>query len=264
MDRSLQAQVDSYLPYLQGLIHRGRAIRDRLAADPSSESALASNRLWQQDCAMAVSQLSGGSKVHWLARAYGEAFLMRSTAGRAVETVAPADIASRIIEVIEQAVESLSQMRDGQVTSQGTPPAGHRFDFVHNPELRPIVEQAYSDGRSSLEQGRFGPALFAFCGVLEAIVTDALEHKGLSALAAEAEVPADKIAGWSFDTRLEVAEKVGLIRGGCARLPPIARRYRDLSEAGREDGSHVTVSEQEARQAGQVLRVVMRDLDPGR
>jgi hypothetical protein len=94
-------------------------------------------------------------------------------------------------------------------------------------------------------------------------VTDALEHKGLSALAASG-TPAGKIADWSFDTRLAVAEKAGLIRGGCARLPAAARTYRDLTTADSESDPEATVSERDARQAGQVLRVVMRDLDPGR
>ena len=74
--------------------------------------------------------------------------------------------------------------------------------------------------------------------------------------------PAGKISDWPFETRLAVAESAGIIRGGCARLPEIARRYRDLAE---DDGRlQVTVSEGEARRAMQVLHVVMRDLDPGR
>jgi hypothetical protein len=94
-------------------------------------------------------------------------------------------------------------------------------------------------------------------------LTDALEHRRLTALAA-ADIPAGTIADWSFEARLAVAERLGLIRGGCARLPPVARQYRDLTNADGEWIPSVTVSEREARQAGQVLHVVMRDLDPGR
>ncbi|MGC2535592.1 MAG: hypothetical protein WA350_02365, partial [Candidatus Sulfotelmatobacter sp.] len=106
-------------------------------------------------------------------------------------------------------------------------------------------------------------ALLTSCGILEAIVTDALEHRGLSALAASG-APAGKIADWSFETRLAVAERAGLIRSGCARLPAAARTYRDYTDGG--DGSELkaTVTDRDARQAGQVLHVVMRDLDPGR
>ena len=107
----------------------------------------------------------------------------------------------------------------------------------------------------------YGVALINSCGILEAIVTDALEHKGLAALAA-AGVPAGKIADWSFDDRLAVAERAGIIRGGCARLPEIARRYREITDA--DGNSQLTVTEHDARRTTQVLHVVMRDLDPGR
>jgi hypothetical protein len=124
------------------------------------------------------------------------------------------------------------------------------------------VEQAYADSRRALEQKEYDVALRTSCGVLEAIVTDALEHKGLHALASVG-APAGEISGWSFETRLAVAEKAGLIRGGCARLPAIARTYRDNSHGGESD-LRETVSENDARRAGQVLNVVIRDLDPGR
>jgi hypothetical protein len=260
MDLSLQTQIETYLSHLDSLIRRGRQVRDTLATDPSNRSAIAATRVWQQDCGVTVNQLSGGSKAHWLARSFSEAFLMRSATGHAVEGAAPAEIARRLLDVLEQAVTSLSGMDDGQVNSASSETAPPRqFEFVHNPQLRPVVEQAYTDSRRALEQGNYDLALRTSCGILEAIVTDALEHKGLSALAASG-APAGKIADWSFETRLAVAEKTGLIRGGCARLPAVARTYRDHDES----GPQVTVSERDGRLAGQVLHVVMRDLNPGR
>jgi hypothetical protein len=89
--------------------------------------------------------------------------------------------------------------------------------------------------------------------VLEAILTDALEHAN-----------AGKVRDWSFETRIAAAEQQGLIRGACARLPPTARTYRELANAAGHVRPDVTISEREARLAGQVLQVVMRDLDPGR
>jgi hypothetical protein len=136
-----------------------------------------------------------------------------------------------------------------------------------------VLEQAYIDSRRALEEGNYDLALRTSCGILEAIVTDALEHKGLSALAAsrapaaqlaEGKIAEGKIADWSFETRLAVAERAGLIRSGCARLPAVARTYRDYTDAGGGPGPKSTVSERDARVAGQVLHVVMRDLDPGR
>jgi hypothetical protein len=264
MDESLRAQIETYRSRLDDLIRRGCQVRDTLTVDPSNHSAITATRVWQEDCGATVNELSGGSKAHWLARSFSEAFLMRSAAGRAVEEAAPAEIVKRLLEVLEQAVDSLSRMNGGAVipaSSEAPPP--RRFDFVHNPELRPVVEQAYTDSRRALEQGDYDLALRTSCGILEAIVTDALEHNERNTLAASG-TPAGKVADWSFEARLDVAERRGLIRGGCARLPAVARRYRDLSNADGESGLKATVSERDARVAGQVLLVVMRDLDPGR
>jgi hypothetical protein len=263
MDESLRAQIDSNLSHLDGLIRRGRKLRETLAEDPSDKSALVANRAWQQDCGVAINQLSGGSKAHWLARLFSEAFLLRTTSGQVIEAVAPAEIVERLVGVLDQAVISLSQMGEGQSgsASPSAAPLPRRFEFVHNIQLRPVVEQAYTDSRDALEQGKYDAALINSCVILEAIVTDALEHKGLDALSA-AGVPAGKIADWSFNDRLAVAERSGLIRGGCARLPDVARRYRDL--AGPDGRLEATITEGEARRALQVLHVVMRDLDPGR
>jgi hypothetical protein len=260
MDESLRAQINTYLSHLDGLIRRGIQLRDTLGSDPFNEAAIAATRGWQEDCGVTINQLSGGSKAHWLARSFSEAFLMRSSGGRAAEGAAPSDIVKRLLDVLEQAVASLSRTDEGAVISASTEaPPPHRFDFVYNAELRPVVEQAYIDSRRALEQADYELALRTSCGILEAIVTDALEHKGLSALAASG-APTGNVADWSFEARLAAAEKAGLIRGGSARLPGVARTYREPDES----GAKPTISERDARLAGQVLRVLMRDLDPGR
>jgi hypothetical protein len=301
MDLSLQTQIETYLSHLDGLMRRGRQLRDALAADRSNPScsnparsnseSIAATRAWQEDCGVTINQLSGGSKAHWLARSFSAAFLIRSASGHAVEGAEPTEIVTRLLDVLEQAVATLSGMDSGigpSVSGYSPAPAEapppHRFDFVHNPELRPVVEQAYIDSRRALEQEDYDRALRTSCGILEAIVTDALEHARLAARAvsgAPPELPEGKIeegkteavkteagkiaeakiADWSFETRLAVAEKAGLIRSGCARLPAAARTYRDHTDAG---GAKTMVSERDARVAGQVLHVVMRDLDPGR
>jgi hypothetical protein len=259
MEQSLQAQIDIYLSHLNGLIARGRQLREALAMNPADNSVMAATRAWQEDCGTTINQLSGGSKAHWLARAFSQSFLMRSAAGDAVEGAAPHEIVKRLLDVLEQAITSLSAEDNAPIISsspQGPPP--RRFEFVHDAEIRPVIEQAYIDSRRAFEQGHYDEALRTSCGILEAIVTDALEQKGQSHLAASG-APSGKIADWSFETRLAVAEREGLIRGGCARLPQAARTYRDHSETG-----VAAVSERDARQTGQVLHVIMRDLDPGR
>ncbi len=268
MDDSLRAQIETYLSHLDRLTRRGRQLRDKLAAHPTNQLVIAETRAWQEACGVTINQLSGGSKAHWLARSFSQGFLMRSTDGRAVAGAAPAEIVTRLLDVLEQAVASLSGNDEGPVISaSSSQPPPRRFEFVHNAELRPVAEQAYIDSRRALEQEDYDLALRTFCGILEAIVTDALEHKGVSALIASG-APAGKIADWSFETRLTVAERAGLIRGGCARLPAVARAYRDHADsegdAERKSRPKADVSERDARLAGQVLNVVMRDLDPGR
>jgi hypothetical protein len=270
IDESLRTQIETYVTHLNGLIRRGREVREKLADDPSNPASMAATRAWQEDCGVAINQLSGGSKSHWLARSFSGAFLMRSADGRAAEGAPPTEIVNRLIDVLEQAVSTLSGMEDGAGVSEYSPssassnaPAPRRFEFVHNSDIRPVLEQAYTDSRLALEQKDYDTAMRTSCGILEAIVTDALEHKGQSALAASG-APAGKIGDWPFDTRLAVAERAALIRGGCARLPPLARTYRDQTDAAGESGPKTTVSESDARRAGQVLKVIMRDLDPGR
>ena len=104
MDESLQAQIGTYLSHLDGLIRRGCQLRDTLAANPSDTSAITATRVWQEDCGVTVNQLSGGSKAHWLARSFSQAFLMRSAAGGAVEEASPVEIVKRLLDVLEQAV----------------------------------------------------------------------------------------------------------------------------------------------------------------
>jgi hypothetical protein len=270
MDENLRTQIETYLSHLDGLIRRGCQVRDTLTTDPSNPSAIAATRAWQEDCGVTINQLSGGSKAHWLAKSFSAAFLMRSADGRAVAGAAPTEIVTRLIDVLEQAVATLSGMGDrpgasgfatAAASSEVPPP--RRFEFLHNADLRPVVEQAYIDSKRTLEIGDYDLALRTSCGILEAIVTDALENKGPDALAASG-APTGKIADWSFEIRLAVAERAGLIRSGCARLPAVARSYRDHSDADGESGAQATVSERDARQAGQVLHVIMRDLDPGR
>ena len=69
-------------------------------------------RAWQQDCAAAINQLSGGSKAHWLARAYSGAFLVRSARGGVVVEVDATEIVDRILGVLAQGAASLSRMDD--------------------------------------------------------------------------------------------------------------------------------------------------------
>jgi hypothetical protein len=240
------------LALVDRLIRQGRGLHDE-----------AGIRIWQRDCAEAVHELSGGSKAHWLSRAYSGALLVRSTDGGAVVEATPAEIVARVVDVLERARASVS---NADTTAPVEAPAPHRFDFVHDAALRPVLEQAFVDSARALDAGDFERSLKTSCGILEAIMTDALENARLRSRATPEEETgpepnaapgSSRATEVSFDERIQTAEQLGLIRGGCARLTPAARAYRDAS-------SDAPISARDARIARQVLAVVMRDLDPGR
>jgi hypothetical protein len=247
MGENLRHQRDTSLGQLEALMQRGREIR--------AERSVDAMRAWQQDCAAAINRLSGGSKAHWLARAFSGAFLVRAADGGVIVQADAADIVDRILDVLAQGASSLSRMDDVAAASSAAAPRPRLFEFVHDAELRPVFEQAFDDSRRALNDGRFGLALILSCGVIEAVITDALLRRCADC---------GSIADWSFEARIDAAERAGLIRGGCARLPAVARRYKDLTDADGQLRRVAAVSERDARVAGQVLRVVMRDLDPGR
>jgi hypothetical protein len=216
-------------------------------------------RIWQRDCAAAINELSGGNKSHWLSRAYSSALLVRSTDGEAVVEADAGQILRRVLDVLEQARQSLISM-DTAAPYSAEAQEPHRFDFVRDPDLRPVLEQAFFDSRRAFEDGDFERAMKTACGIIEAIITDSLQVR------LKADSPYDSVRGvrlqpdlqaMSFDERIRAAEAAGLIRAGCARLPAAARAYRDADQS-------AAISEREATVTRQVLRVVMRDLDPGR
>src|SRR5947209_2692086 len=220
MDETLRQQHANALGQLEALIRRGREIKNTRAADAI--------RAWQQDCAAAINQLSGGSKAHWLARAYSGAFLVRTAQGGVVVEADATEIVDRILGVLAQGATSLSRM-DDVVASAGAAPPPRRFDFVLNAELRPVLEQTFADSRAAFARGEFGLALIlscgasvsrasmtphdrisraAFargefglalilsCGVIDALLTVALDHARLRA----------HDAPNSFETRIAAAE----------------------------------------------------------
>jgi hypothetical protein len=282
MDESLRHQRDTALREIERLIERGCQIR--------AVSSVDATRAWQRDCAAAIHQLSGGSKAHWLSRAYSEAFLVRSANGGVVVEAEAGEIVDRILDVLAQGAASLTRMDDVAAASTGAPPRPRRFEFVRHAELRPVLEQAFDDSRDAFERGEFALALVLSCSVIESLLTDALDAAANTTddranttddrsggpfrlrqgYGGPAEAQARRRAGPpsagppSFEQRIAQAEKAGIIRGGCARLPAVARAYHDLTDAAGDLRAGVHVTERDARLAGQVLRVVMRDLDPGR
>ena len=175
MDDTLCAQRDFALRQLDDLTRRGRQLSAALAANPDDEPSLAAARPWQQESAAVIHQLSGGSKAHWLSRAFSGALLVRSADGGAVVEANVGEIVDRILDVLAQGASSLSRMEDVEAASSGAAPRPRRFEFVRNAELRPVFEQAFDDSHAALARSEFGLALILSCGVIDALLTDALE-----------------------------------------------------------------------------------------
>src|SRR5206468_4819643 len=102
MNDVVRTEGDASLAVVQRLMRRGHELATELTRmSGSSSDALIDVRVWQRDCATAIHELSGGSKAHWLSRAFSEAFLVRTTNG----TVADVDVGAivkRLIGVLGQ------------------------------------------------------------------------------------------------------------------------------------------------------------------
>ncbi|HYM25980.1 MAG TPA: hypothetical protein VEU08_22340 [Vicinamibacterales bacterium] len=244
-------EIQTALAFLERLAARGHQLRAQLDSGPADPAVLDTVRAWQRDCAGAINELSGGSKAHWLSKAFSAAFLVatprRGDQALVVEAP-PTEILDRLLAVVAQARASLTQMAAGTAPAVSTgPSAPRRFEFVRDASIRPVLEQAFVDGERALEAGDAEAAFMTFCSLLEAIITDALNRPG-----------GRDATALSFDERIAAAESAGLIHAGCGRLPPSARRYRE------RDGTSGEAAIRDATVVRQVLRVVMRDLDPGR
>jgi len=239
---------------LEALAGRGRALKAALDADPGDAAARHEARLWQEDCAGAVNELSGGSKAHWVSRGYSEALLVRGRNGAAPIEADVSEIVARILDVLARASSALrTAVLPDEGAAETPAPHPHRFDFVHDTKLRPVLEESYRESARLFDEGDFTASMMTTCGIIEAVITDAIR--------ARQGAPDPTLARSPFMRRIELAETIGAIRGGCARLTPVARAYREIDF---ERPESAVVTARDARIARQVLNVVMRDLDPGR
>ena len=242
MTDDLRTARATAIAHLDRLIARGRHMADAMDAADAPPGVEA----WQQDCAAAIAELSGGSKAHWLSREFSAALLVRSPDGSAIVEAGRAEIVRRLLDVLAQARTSLTLSID-DVSAAADAAAPRRFEFVHRRALRPVLERAFAESRAALERRE-------------------IEHElALRRGRGDADpASSDAVTGWSFDERVAAAQRLGLIRNSCARLPASARRCREFSDSDGALAADIVVTERDARVASQVLHVVVRDLDPGR
>ena len=260
---ALTSALYAYRHRLDHLVAEGRQLQEALATAPGSSADLDALRVWQRACAVTIGQLSGGSKAHWLARAYSDGLLV--PLARA-ESASVTTIIDRILGVLDRAGASLAHADGPRAFGPGgdapSPPRA-RFTFIGDEALRSGLERAYLDGQAAFFRGEFALALITSCSILEAVITEALDRQGLDRLAAH-DPPAGPIVDWPFVSRIAIAERARLISAGCARLPEVAREYRALLDARGEIQTGVSVSSRDAKLTSHVLHVILRDRSPGR
>ena len=181
------------------------------------------------------------------------------------------EIVGRTLDVLEQAGASLFSIDDvavGLRQRRLRRPAASSSCATHSFARSSGTE--FADSGRALAEGDFTLSLMTSCGILEAIITDALEHCG-SRIADCGPDPSVRSAvrnpqsAMTFEARIAAAEHAGLIRGGCRAASSRPRgAYRDAAGADGSPGVAMAASERDAKLARQVLHVVMRDLDPGR
>lgn len=254
--------IATYRHRLDHLSMEGRQLRAALANFPDGSAQLQALHVWQRECAATVSQLSGGSKAHWLSRAFSEALLVPASTDAQRHDASIVTIIDRLLGVLDSAGQSLADAvapPSSDVASR--PPPRPRFTFIEHATLRSNLEAAYLDGQDAYHRGDFGLALMTFSSILETVITDALERRGSERLAPY-EPPPEPIVSWPFATRIAIAERAGLISRGCMRLPEAARTYRAVFDG--ETIAPLTASARDAKLTSDVLHVILRDLAPGR
>ena len=119
-----------------------------------------------------MSQLSGGSKAHWLSRSFSEALLVPSSQGTSADVVI---IVDRLLKVLEAARQSLANAVEAP--GDPPPPPRPRFAFIDNGALRSSLDQAYRDAQDALANGDFALAVTTLSSILETIITYAIERR---------------------------------------------------------------------------------------
>ena len=69
MEEGVRAQIETQLSHLDGLIRRGRQLRERLRTGTINPAVMAETRAWQEHCGTTINQLSGAARaIGWRVR----------------------------------------------------------------------------------------------------------------------------------------------------------------------------------------------------
>ena len=142
------------------------------------------------------------------------------------------------------------------------PVTQHRtFAFVHDPELRQILERDYAEIQRAFIAQCWKAVIILAGSAIEALLVDLLSANSNLALSA-ASAPKGKahITQWDFAHLIDVAVEIKLVSAGVDKLSHSVRGYRNLVHPGNEIRHKLKFGGEEARIAVELLHIVHRDL----
>ena len=147
--------------------------------------------------------------------------------------------------------------------SSGTPVTEKRdFTFIHDPNLRKILERDFLEIQRSFISECWKSVLILCGGAIEAILTDLLLANEPRAKASSKAPSKTDITRWDLSDLIIVSVDLNLVSPGVDKLSHSLREYRNLVHPGNEIRKNLTFDAEEARIALEVLNMVYRDLKP--
>lgn len=157
---------------------------------------------------------------------------------------------SRVLGILEAHLEEDSQHAFESLT----------FPFVHDPEIRKIIERDYIEMQKALGAECWKSVIILSGGSIEAILTDSLSSNEEAAKNAHSAPKESDLSKWHLKKLIEVAVELNLISEGVSRLSHSVREYRNLVHPGNELRNNLHFEKSEALIAIEVLKMLHRDL----
>ncbi len=134
------------------------------------------------------------------------------------------------------------------------------FSFLHNCELRNIIERDFSEIQRASSSGCWKSVIILCGGSIEAVLADLLMDNPVQAMASTKAPNKKDITRWGFSDLIAVCVDLKLVTKGVEKLSHPIREYRNLVHPGIELREKLDFHAEEARIAVEVLNIVLRDL----
>lgn len=160
-------------------------------------------------------------------------------------------IMSHTAMVIGRLQPAVEQTTDTPVTEN------RQFSFVHNPDLKAIIERDYSEIQRAYIAQCWKSVIILCGGAIEAILTDLLKSNETDARASKSAPPKEPdITRWDLSQLISVAVELKLVSAAVEKLSHSLREYRNLVHPGNELRNKLLFDAEEAKIAIEDSRLV--------